>query len=118
MTIRLLLVDDQTLFREGLTTLLAAQPGTPGWLKAACEYETAELYGALEETDRAIAALGGAVRLGFDAIPGLADNRHCAAGLSAVQIAAASIRAGMDRVVRILTDHRRLSTPEPPPGGP
>lgn len=26
MTIRLLLVDDQTLFREGLTTLLAAQP--------------------------------------------------------------------------------------------
>ena len=32
-------------------------------------------------------------------MPGLADNRHCAAGLSAVQIAAGSIRAGMDRVV-------------------
>jgi acetyl-CoA C-acetyltransferase len=40
-----------------------------------------------------------AVDLGFDGIPGLADNRHCAAGLSAVQIAAGSIRAGMDRVV-------------------
>jgi acetyl-CoA C-acetyltransferase len=40
-----------------------------------------------------------AVDLGLDGIPGLADNRHCAAGLSAVQIAAGSIRAGMDRVV-------------------
>ena len=33
------------------------------------------------------------------ACPGLADNRHCASGLSAVQIAAGSIRAGMDHVV-------------------
>lgn len=40
-----------------------------------------------------------AVRLGLTHVPGLADNRHCAAGLSAVQIAAGSIRAGMDRVV-------------------
>ncbi|HEX3565481.1 MAG TPA: beta-ketoacyl synthase N-terminal-like domain-containing protein, partial [Acidimicrobiales bacterium] len=40
-----------------------------------------------------------AVRLGLSSVPGLADNRHCAAGLSAVQIAAGSIRAGMDRVV-------------------
>ncbi len=40
-----------------------------------------------------------AVDLGLDSIPGLADNRHCAAGLSAVQIAAGSIKAGMDRVV-------------------
>lgn len=40
-----------------------------------------------------------AVDLGLDSVPGLADNRHCAAGLSAVQIAAGSIRAGMDRVV-------------------
>jgi acetyl-CoA C-acetyltransferase len=40
-----------------------------------------------------------AVRLGLESIPGLADNRHCAAGLSAVQIAAASVRAGMDQVV-------------------
>ena len=40
-----------------------------------------------------------AVRLGLTAVPGLADNRHCASGLSAVQIASGSIRAGMDRVV-------------------
>src|SRR4030081_544410 len=39
-----------------------------------------------------------AVRLGLTNVPGLADNRHCAAGLSAIQIAAGSIRAGMDRV--------------------
>jgi acetyl-CoA C-acetyltransferase len=40
-----------------------------------------------------------AVTLGLLDVPGLANNRHCAAGLSAVQIAAASIRAGMDQVV-------------------
>jgi acetyl-CoA acetyltransferase family protein len=40
-----------------------------------------------------------AIRLGLTGVPGLADNRHCAAGLSAVQIGAGSIRAGMDRVV-------------------
>ena len=40
-----------------------------------------------------------AVELGLDHVPGLADNRHCAAGLSAVQIAAGSIRAGMDQLV-------------------
>ena len=40
-----------------------------------------------------------AVTLGLTQVPGLADNRHCAAGLSAVQIAAGSIRAGMDQVV-------------------
>jgi acetyl-CoA acetyltransferase family protein len=40
-----------------------------------------------------------AVRLGLHHVPGLADNRHCAAGLSAVQIAAAGICSGMDRVI-------------------
>ncbi len=40
-----------------------------------------------------------AVQLGMVSVPGLADNRHCAAGLSAVQIASAGIRAGMDHVV-------------------
>jgi acetyl-CoA acetyltransferase family protein len=38
-------------------------------------------------------------RLGLINVPGLANNRHCAAGLSAVQIGAASIRAGMDDIV-------------------
>jgi acetyl-CoA acetyltransferase family protein len=40
-----------------------------------------------------------AVRLGLTGVAGLADNRHCASGLSAVEIGAGSIRAGMDRVV-------------------
>jgi acetyl-CoA acetyltransferase family protein len=40
-----------------------------------------------------------AIETGLIHVPGLADNRHCAAGLSALQIAAGSIRAGMDRVV-------------------
>lgn len=40
-----------------------------------------------------------AVELGLLNIPGVAMNRHCASGLTAVQTAAASIRAGMDKVV-------------------
>jgi acetyl-CoA C-acetyltransferase len=40
-----------------------------------------------------------AVVLGLTRVPGLADNRHCAAGLSAIQIAAGSVIAGMDSVV-------------------
>jgi|GEM_PF-1718650 len=45
---------------------LESLPGTPGWLKAGCEYEIAELYAALNQTDNAIAALSRAVQLGFD----------------------------------------------------
>jgi acetyl-CoA C-acetyltransferase len=40
-----------------------------------------------------------AVEAGLTGIPGLAVNRHCAAGLSALQVAAGSIRSGMDRVI-------------------
>ena len=40
-----------------------------------------------------------AVELGLPEVPGLSDNRHCAAGLSAIQIAAASIMAGMTDVI-------------------
>jgi acetyl-CoA acetyltransferase family protein len=40
-----------------------------------------------------------AVELGLLEVPGLAHNRHCASGMSAVQTAAGGIRAGMDRVV-------------------
>jgi acetyl-CoA C-acetyltransferase len=40
-----------------------------------------------------------AVRLGLTNVAGVADNRHCASGLSAVQLGAGSIRAGMDTVV-------------------
>jgi len=45
---------------------LESQPGAPDWLKAGSEYEIAELYGQLGETDNAIAALDKAVQLGFD----------------------------------------------------
>jgi hypothetical protein len=45
---------------------LEAQPGTPGWLKAASEYEIAEIYAALRDNDFAVAALDHAVQLGFD----------------------------------------------------
>jgi acetyl-CoA acetyltransferase family protein len=40
-----------------------------------------------------------AIEAGLVNAPGLAHNRHCASGLAAVQTAAASVRAGMDRVV-------------------
>ena len=40
-----------------------------------------------------------AVRLGLIGVPGMANNRHCASGLSSIQIGASSILAGMDRVV-------------------
>ena len=40
-----------------------------------------------------------AITSGLATVPGLALNRHCAAGLAAVQNAAASIRAGMDELI-------------------
>jgi len=40
-----------------------------------------------------------AIEAGLEHVPGLAHNRHCAAGLAAVTTAAATVRAGMDRVV-------------------
>ncbi|NEC85413.1 thiolase family protein [Streptomyces sp. SID12501] len=40
-----------------------------------------------------------ALTAGLTWVPGLAHNRHCAAGQAAVQSAAASIRAGMDELV-------------------
>jgi acetyl-CoA acyltransferase len=40
-----------------------------------------------------------ALTAGLTSVPGLAHNRHCAAGLAAVQSAAASVRAGMDQLI-------------------
>lgn len=40
-----------------------------------------------------------AVSAGLSGVPGVAQNRHCAAGMAAVQSAAGSIRAGMDELV-------------------
>jgi hypothetical protein len=66
--IRLGELTDKKEYREAITVYkrLQAQPATPGWLKAASDYEMAELYGALNETDSAIVALSRAVQLGFD----------------------------------------------------
>ncbi|MBV9638103.1 MAG: thiolase family protein [Mycobacteriaceae bacterium] len=46
-----------------------------------------------------VVARHAALTAGLPTVPGLAQNRHCAAGLAAVQGAAASVRAGMDQLV-------------------
>ena len=46
-----------------------------------------------------VVARHAAITAGLTSVPGLAQNRHCAAGQAAVQSAAASVRAGMDRLV-------------------
>lgn len=51
-------------------------------------------------------------QLGLVEVPGLANNRHCAGGLSAVQIGAASIRAGMDQIVLAGGTESLSSTPQ------
>ncbi|MBN2623186.1 MAG: thiolase family protein [Acidimicrobiales bacterium] len=40
-----------------------------------------------------------AIEAGLDHVAGVAHNRHCASGLAALTTAAATVRAGMDRVV-------------------
>ena len=40
-----------------------------------------------------------ALEAGLDTVPGLAQNRHCASGLAAIETAAGSIMAGMDQAV-------------------
>jgi len=66
--IKLAELSDSQQYREAINGYkrLESQPGAPGWLKAGAEYEIAELYGELNETDNAIAALNNAVQLGFD----------------------------------------------------
>jgi acetyl-CoA acyltransferase len=46
-----------------------------------------------------VVARHAAITAGLTSVPGLALNRHCAAGQAAVQGAAASIRAGMDQLI-------------------
>ena len=66
--IKLTELSDNQQYREAINGYkrLESQPGAPAWLKAGSEYEIAELYAQLNETDNAIAALNNAVRLGFD----------------------------------------------------
>ena len=65
---RLTVLTDNKQYREAINGYksLQSQPDTPGWLKAASEYEMAELFGTLNEPDNAVAALNRAVQLGFD----------------------------------------------------
>ena len=46
-----------------------------------------------------VVARHAAITAGLASVPGLALNRHCAAGQAAVQSAAASVRAGMDQLI-------------------
>jgi acetyl-CoA acyltransferase len=46
-----------------------------------------------------VVARHAAITAGLEHVPGLANNRHCAAGQAAVQTAAATVRAGMDQLV-------------------
>ena len=46
-----------------------------------------------------VVARHAAITAGLTSAPGLALNRHCAAGQAAVQNAAASVRAGMDQLI-------------------
>ena len=66
--IKLTELSDSQQYREAINGYkrLESRPGAPAWLKAGAEYEIAELYGELSETDNAIAALNNAVQLGFD----------------------------------------------------
>jgi len=59
---------DSQQYREAINGYkrLESQPGAPDWLKAGAEYEIAEVYAELNDTDNAIAALNNAVQLGFD----------------------------------------------------
>jgi acetyl-CoA C-acetyltransferase len=52
-----------------------------------------------------------AIEAGLVNAPGVAQNRHCASGLSAIQSAAASIRAGMDNVVVAGGAHSSSTSP-------
>jgi acetyl-CoA acetyltransferase family protein len=52
-----------------------------------------------------------AIEAGLVNAPGVAQNRHCASGLAAVQNAAASIRSGMDRAMIAGGVHSQSTSP-------
>jgi hypothetical protein len=64
--IKLTELSDSQQYREAINGYKRLESGAPEWLKAGAEYEIAELYGELNETDNAIAALNNAVQFGFD----------------------------------------------------
>jgi len=80
---------------------LQAQAGTPSWLRAASEFEIADLHGALRETDKAIASLGRSVQLGYDDcltprasehLAGMLKNPQAAQALAGMKISEADLR--------------------------
>jgi hypothetical protein len=64
--LRLTELTDNQQYRDAINGYKRLESGAPEWLKAGAEYEIAELYAELNETDDAIAALNNAVQLGFD----------------------------------------------------
>src|SRR3954463_11062800 len=52
-----------------------------------------------------------AIEAGIEHVPGAAVNRHCAAGLTAVTMAAGAIRGGMDNVVIAGGTHSMSTSP-------
>jgi acetyl-CoA acetyltransferase family protein len=59
-----------------------------------------------------VVARHAALTAGLTGVPGLALNRHCASGLSAVTTGAASIRAGMDSAVIAGGVHSQSTSPK------
>jgi hypothetical protein len=57
---------------------LQAQAGTPAWLRAAADFEIADLYGALKDSGNAIGALEHGVRAGYDDCLGPRSSEHLA----------------------------------------
>ncbi|OBB20393.1 acetyl-CoA acetyltransferase [Mycolicibacterium setense] len=75
-------------------------------VRAALEDVPADLTGSIDDVILGEGLYGGgviarhaAITAGLTAVPGLSNNRHCAAGQAAVQSAAAGIRAGMDQLI-------------------
>jgi hypothetical protein len=77
---RLIGLSDAKEFRQAIDGYkkLAADPSSPGWLKAASEYEIAELYARSSERQPALEAMREAVRLGFDDCHSPLNSEHLA----------------------------------------
>ncbi len=75
-------------------------------VRAALENIPADLSASIDDVILGEGLYGGgviarhaAITAGLATVPGASVNRHCAAGQAAVQSAAASVRAGMDRLI-------------------
>lgn len=96
-------VDAFSLARQTLTEIVDRSGVDPDRIDDVLLGET--LYGGGDVARYA------AVEAGMVNAPGMAMNRHCASGLSAVQIAAGSIRSDMDRLVVAGGVHSQSTAP-------